>query len=109
MVDNKKKSKSQYSDTEAIYNIYGEQSVKTIYERNYHRYLGSPGAETLDISNKVIKQVVDIEGFKDKEDDISAISDLSREALMDLIFKQKKNKTGSYPKNKYYNSHSKPY
>ena len=52
---------------------------------------------------------MDIEGSEDREDGMSAISDLSREALMDLIRKQNKNKTVSYPKNKYNKSHSKPY
>ena len=39
---------------------------------------------------------------------MSAISNLSREALMDLIRKQRKNKMASYTKNKYNKSHSKP-
>ena len=43
------------------------------YERNDHRYVGSPGAATLDISKKGSKHVVDIECSGYKEDDMSAI------------------------------------
>ena len=50
MVDNKEKSKRQYTAAEALYDINGGQSVKTIHERNDHRYVGSPGAATLDLS-----------------------------------------------------------
>ena len=39
---------------------------------------------------------------------MSEISNLSREALIDLIRKQKNNKIGSYPKNNHNKSHSKP-
>ena len=73
MVDHKKKSKSQYAATEDLYDIYGEQSVKTVHERNDNQCIGSPGAATLGISKKGSKQVVDIEGSKDEEDNISAI------------------------------------
>ena len=52
MVDNKKKSKSQYTAAEALYDLDGNQSVKTIHERNDHRYIGSPGAATLDLNKK---------------------------------------------------------
>ena len=52
--------------------------------------------------------MVDIDGSKDEEDDMSAISNLSREALMEFIRKQKKKKMGSYPKKIYKKSHSKP-
>ena len=37
MVNNKKKRKSQYASLEALYNIDGDQSVKTIHESNDHR------------------------------------------------------------------------
>ena len=50
MVDNQKKNKRQYAAAEALYNIDGDKSVKTIHERYYHRYVGSPGAATLDLS-----------------------------------------------------------
>ena len=53
MVDNKKKSKSKYAAPEALYDLDREQSVETIHERNDHRYVGSPGAATLDLSKKV--------------------------------------------------------
>ena len=52
MVDNKKNSKRQYAAPEALYDLDGEQSVKTIHERNDHRYVGSPGVATLDLSKK---------------------------------------------------------
>ena len=39
-----------------------------------------------------------LEDSEDEEDNISEISNLSREALIDLIRKQKNNKMGSYPK-----------
>ena len=56
MADNKKKSKRQYAAPEALYDLYGEQSEKTIHDRNDHRYLGSPGAATLDMSKKARKK-----------------------------------------------------
>ena len=49
-----------------------------------------------------------IEDSKDEEDDMSEISNISREALIDLIRKQKNNKMGSYPKNNHNKSHSMP-
>ena len=52
MVDNKKNSKRQYAALEALYDLNGEQSVKTIHERNDHHYVVSPGAATLDMSKK---------------------------------------------------------
>ena len=39
---------------------------------------------------------------------MSEISNLSREAIIDLIRKQKNNKMGSYPKNNHNKSHSMP-
>ena len=62
IVDNKKKIKRQYVATEALYNLDGGQLVRKIHERNDHRYVGSPGAATLDLSKKGSKQVMDIEG-----------------------------------------------
>ena len=56
MVDIKQKRKKQYAAQEALYNIDGDQSVKTIHERNNHRYVGSPGAATLDLSKKARKK-----------------------------------------------------
>ena len=56
MVDNKKNSKRQYAAPGALYNLDGEQSVKTIHEINDHRYVGSPGAATLDLSKKARKK-----------------------------------------------------
>ena len=50
MVDNYKKSKSQYAEPEALYDIDGDQSVKKIRENNDHCYVGSPGEATLDLS-----------------------------------------------------------
>ena len=58
MVDNKKKSKRQYAAAEALYNLDGVQPVKTIHERNNHRYVGSSRAATLDLSKKARKKVV---------------------------------------------------
>ena len=87
MVDNKKKRKIQYAATEALSDLDGEPSEKMIHERNDHRYVGSPGAATLDLIKKGSKQVVDLEDSKDEENDMSAILNLLREALMDLIRK----------------------
>ena len=56
MVDNNKKSKSQYAAPEALYDIDGDQSVKKIHERNDHHSVGSPGAATLDLSKKQEKR-----------------------------------------------------
>ena len=61
MVENKKKSKRQYAAPEALYDLDGEQHVKKIHERNDHRYVGSPGAATLDLSKKARKKVVRLE------------------------------------------------
>ena len=63
MVDNKKKSKRQYAAVEALYDLDGDQSVKTIHERNNHRYVGSPGAATLDLSKKARNKVEYLEDF----------------------------------------------
>ena len=41
-----------------------------------------------------------LENSEDKEDDMSEISNLSREALIDLIRKQRNNKMCSYPTTK---------
>ena len=59
--DNKKNSKRKYTAPEALYDLDGEKSVKTIHERNYHRYVRSPGAATLDLSKKARKKVVFLE------------------------------------------------
>ena len=98
MVDNKKNSKKQYAAPEALYDLDGEQSVKTIHEINNHCYVGLPGAATLDLSKKAIKKVVCLEDSEDEEDDMSEISNISREALIELIRKQNNNKMSSYPK-----------
>ena len=76
---------------------------------NDHRYVGLPGAATLDLSKKPINKVVCLEDSEDEEDDMSEISNLSREALIDLIRKQKNNKMVSYPRNNHNKSHSTPY
>ena len=46
-----------------------------------------------------------LEDSEDEEDNISEISNLSREALIDLIRKQKNNKMVSCPKNNYNKLH----
>ena len=58
MVDNKKKSKRQYAAQEVLYDLDGGKYVKTIHEINDHRYVGSPGAATLDLSKKAKKSYV---------------------------------------------------
>ena len=40
MVDNKKKIKMQYAAPEALYDLDGDQSVKTIHEKTDHCYVG---------------------------------------------------------------------
>ena len=87
-----------YAAPEALYDIDGYQSVKTIHDRNNYRYVGSPGAATLDLSKKARNKVEYLEDSEDEEDDMSEISNLSREALIDLIRKQNNNKMGSFPK-----------
>ena len=74
-------------------------------QRNDHCYVGSPGAATLDLIKKARKKVVCIEDSKDEEDDMSEISNLSREALIYLIRKQNNIKIGSYPKNNHNKAH----
>ena len=86
MMDNKKKSKRQYEASEALYDLYGEQYEKTFHKRNDHCYVGSPGAATLDLS-KNQEKIVFLEDYEDEEDDMSEVSNLSREALIDLIRK----------------------
>ena len=52
----------------------------------------------LDLSKKARKKVVCLEDSEDEEDNMSEISNLSREVLIDLIRKQNNNKMSSYPK-----------
>ena len=59
--------------------------MKKIHERNDHRYVWLPGAATIDLSKKARKKVVCLENSEDEEDDMSEISNISREALIDLI------------------------
>ena len=108
MVENNKKSKRKYAAPEALYDLDGDQSVKTIHDRNYHRYVWLPGAATLDLSKKARNKVEYLEDYKYEEDDMSEISILSRAALIDLIRKQNNNNMGSYTKNNHNKSHSKP-
>ena len=75
--------------------LMGINQLKTIHERNDHRYVGSPGAATLNLSKKTVNKVECLEDSKDEEDDMSEISNLSREALIDLIRKQNNNKMGT--------------
>ena len=49
-----------------------------------------------------------LEDSEDKEDDMSEIFNLSREALIDLIREQKNNKMGSYTKQNNNKLHSMP-
>ena len=55
-----------------------------------------PGAATLDLSKKAGKKVVCLEDSEDEEDNMSEISNLSREALIDLIRKQNNNNNKSH-------------
>ena len=87
MVDNKKKKKMQYAAPEALYDLDVDISIKTIHDGNDHRYVGLPGAATLDLRKKSRKKVVCLEDSEDEEDNMSEISNLSREALIDLICK----------------------
>ena len=50
-----------------------------------------------------------LEDSEYEEDDMSEISNLSREALIDLIRKQNNNKMDSYPKNNHNKLHSMPF
>ena len=99
MVDNKKNRKRQYAASEALYDLNGDQSVKIIHERNDHRYVGLLRVAALDLSKKARKKVEYLEYSEDEEDDMSETSNLSREALIDLIRKHNNNKMGSYSKN----------
>ena len=56
MVENKKRNKRQYAAPVALYDLDGEKYVNTIHEINDHRYVGSPGAATLDLSKKARKK-----------------------------------------------------
>ena len=76
MVDNKKNRKRQYAAAETLYDIDGDQSVKKNHDRNDHRYVGLPGAATLDLIKKARKKVVCLEDSKDEEDDMSEILNL---------------------------------
>ena len=49
-----------------------------------------------------------LEYSEDEEDNVSEILNISKEALVDLIRKQKNNKMGSYPKNNHNKLNSMP-
>ena len=44
--------KKEYASLEMMYDIAGEQSVKTIHEHPGKGYAGTPGVDTIDIQSK---------------------------------------------------------
>ena len=91
-----------------LYDIDGEQSVKTIHERPGKGYEGTPGADKLDLGSKARdKTVIDVD--LDGDDGLSQVSNMSREELIALVKQQAKissDKRGSAPPSADDKSHS---
>ena len=79
MQDKSKKSRKKYAAPEALYNLDGDNSVRTLHERNDSRYAGSPGAPIIDLSDKEVVQV------DTEEDDMSVMTNLSLLSNRELI------------------------
>ena len=103
-----KREHRDYAAPELLYDIDGEQSVKTIHERSGKGYKGTPGAETLDLGSKTRdRTVIDVD--LDVGDSLSQVSNMSREELIALVKQQAKissDKRGSAPPNADDKSHS---
>ena len=69
MKEAKKKKEKKYADPANLYDLDGERSVKTIHERNDHRYAGDSGAPVIDLSDK----------FKDSQKDEDDVIELDEE------------------------------
>ena len=88
MANSPKKNKGDkiYTDPENVYDLDGTHSVKTIHERPGSGYGGSPGAPTFQVGGKQKQQAskeggaIDVDAEDD--DDMSALSNLSKEDLI---------------------------
>ena len=93
-----RKEKKQYAAPEMLYNLDGEHSIKTIHQHSGKGYSGSPGAETINLGDNSKKQtIIDMEN---KDDDMSALSNMSKRDFIDMLCKTKVSTTdnkGSTP------------
>ena len=78
-----RQKKKEYASPEMLYDIYGEQSVKTINEHPGKGYAVTPGADTMDlqIKPKSKEDAVDDDSYKGSSD----ISNMSRYQLIDQL------------------------
>lgn len=96
---NKKKEK-KYADPATLYDLDGDRSVKTIHERNDHRYAGDSGAPVIDLSDKFKDSTQ-----KDKDDVIDL--DEEESVMSNMSEKSSDNTTqGSAPNKDDDKSHS---
>jgi hypothetical protein len=111
----KKKGQPKYTDPENIYDLDGVHSVKTINQKpgSVKGYGGSPGAPTFQVGGNK-KQPADkggetIEIDDDVDDDMSALSNLSRDELIARLKEARVSPkpTGSAPDSGSKRSHSK--
>ena len=85
-----KKGTTTYTDPKNIYNLDGTHSVKTMTDRPGSKYDGSPGAPTFQVGGQQkqqqggerSKEGEAIEVGNDTDDNMSALSNLSKEELI---------------------------
>jgi hypothetical protein len=102
----KKQGTATYTDPENIYDLDGTHSVKTMTERPGSAYGGSPGAPTFKVGGNEKQQGGEgskegdaIEVNSDSDDDMSALSSLSKDELIARLRKAtvSSQPTGSAP------------
>ena len=93
----KKDKKKEYAAPEVLYGIDDEHTYNTIHGEKGVSYAGTPGAAKLDLREKP-RSDVEIDS---NDDDMSALSDLSRGDLLELLRKHNISASGkgSGPKN----------
>ena len=100
MKEAKKKKEKKYADPANLYDLDGDRSVKTIHERNDHRYAGDSGAPVIDLSDKFKDSTQ-----KDKDDVIDL--DEEESVMSNMSEKSSDNTTqGSAPNKDNDKSHS---
>ena len=87
MTESGRKEKKNYANKDMLYDLDKAQSVTTIHARPGGTYAGTPGADTLDLGSKSRKGK-DIEA-DDVSLDLSALSELSKAELLEIIRKKK--------------------
>ena len=103
------KNKQAYAAPESLYNLDAKRSVKTIHERNNHKYIQVEGSETLQLGKKKSttttdddSAVVEVLGVDDSDtcSEVSALSNLDRDELLALLRERlASDPTGSAPTN----------